>query len=563
MSRPDLANLRERLVVDQTGSRPVYLLATKNKNHIRLSPGAYYLLQQRSMGVSFTTLAEQLSRQSGQAISPEQAQAACRQVVKQVTVLDQTSGFRSRFMGRGKRLKYGGLALLAVLIIAYVLGLVAMPSMEGEAGADNHNVLVIGQDTLVRTVSATGYVESELELALRFEQGGIVAEVLVQPGQVVTAGTVLAHLETDQLKLAVKRAEAKLSQAEARLNQLHQPVLAERIASAQANLDSAQSRLAETEAGPTEDEITRAAAEVRQAEVILKQAQWAYDQIAYRGDIALTKEAAELERATLEYEAALANYNLTIAQATPAELAALRAELVRAQADLADLLQEPDAAEVAQARSAVEIAHLNLEEARYNLEKTTLTAPFDGVVAKVQLKPGEQAIPEAAIFLTDRAAYHLVVTVDEIDIGQIAIGQEATITLEAAPDQTFTGQVIDIALLPTQEGVKSVIAYEVKIAFEPGDLELLRSGLSATALIETQRLEHTLVIPNRAVQIDYQNNLTYVETLDENNRTVRVEVELGLRGETTSQVRSGLEAGDRVVIPTKTGLQQLTQAQQE
>jgi HlyD family secretion protein len=111
--------------------------------------------------------------------------------------------------------------------------------------------------------------------------------------------------------------------------------------------------------------------------------------------------------------------------------------------------------------------------------------------------------------------------------------------------------VIGISPRPNEEEGNSIVTYEVTVAIEtlkesPGFL----SGMTATANIETERLEDVVVIPNRAVKIERSDGqpVIYVEKLGEGDEVMRVEVELGLRDETTTEVITGLEEGDQVII---------------
>src|SRR5688572_11927804 len=101
----------------------------------------------------------------------------------------------------------------------------------------------IGRETLVDTISASGSIEPEAEVEMKFETGGTVEEVLVKKGQYVTAGTVLALLDTADLELQVRSAEIDLTQAQANLEQLFEPELVEEIAAAQASVESARLNL--------------------------------------------------------------------------------------------------------------------------------------------------------------------------------------------------------------------------------------------------------------------------------------------------------------------------------
>ncbi len=479
-------------------------------------------------------------------------------------------------------------------------------------------VIEIQRDTILATINAAGRIEPEAEVQVNFEDNGVVTEVLVERGRYVTAGTVLARLETGDLALAVKRAEVDLARAEAQFDQLFRPALAEEVTSArvavesaQANLDrvlagpredelasaqaaveSARANLERVLEGPNDDEITVAAASLRRAEITLKQAQWAYDQVAYKGDVGALPQASQLEQATIDYQTALANYNLAVrgpteadiaaarsqlAQAesslarllespTEAEAAAARSQLAQAEANLSRLLEGPDTAEVATAQAGVDTARIGLEQAELSLAKASLVAPIDGVVTEINVKRGERPAGPAAVILVDLSAFHINVEVDEIDIGRIARDQSVMIAIDAVPEEDFIGHVADISPGPIPGTSSGIVAYDVIIALDSDDPRLL-PGMTADATIETERLENVLVVPNRAVSIDRSGGepVAYVEKVGEDGNPVRVEVELGLRDETKSRVLAGLEEGDQIVIKglsRQERLQQVFQGEQ-
>lgn len=499
--------------------------------------------------------------------------------------------------------------VIIVLILAVVVGVTVAgyqflnPKSYDIAEDPDVEVIDIGRDTILATINAAGRIEPGAEVQVNFEASNSeVTEVLVERGQPVTDGIVLARLRTDDLELAVRRADIELARAQAQFEQLFRSPLAEEVASAQAALESAEANLDQVLAGPrqdeiasaqasvesaranlnrvmegpSEDDITVAAANLRRAEVALKEAQWAYDQVAYRADIGGLPQAAQLEQATIDYEAALANYNLAVqgpqeadiagarsqlAQAesslarllespTQAEVVAAQAQRAQAEASLARLLEEPDAAEIAAAQAAVDTAQIGLEQARLNLARASLVAPIDGVITEINIKRGEwPPAGQAAMVITDMSAYHIDVEVDEIDISRIATDQDVVVAIDAIPNEEFTGHVADISPGPIQSASSGIVAYEVTIALDTNDARLL-PGMTADATIETERLEHVVVVPNRAVSIDRSSGepVAYVEKVGDDGRAVRTDIELGLRSETVSQVLDGLEAGDQIVI---------------
>jgi len=329
---------------------------------------------------------------------------------------------------------------------------------------------------------------------------------------------------------------------------------AEDIAAARLGLSSAQMALAKMLEGPSDDEIAAAKANVEQARIAVEQAQSEYDKVSWLGMVGALPQSLALQQATIAYEAAQAAYRLATEGASDAQIEGARAQVAQAEAALQRLLDSPTDAElaaaeaqVAQARSQlerliegaseeerriaeaqVEQARVGLEQARLQLENTLLHAPFGGVIAEVNLEEGEQpsaALP--AIVLIDDGSFHITVTVDELDITDVREGQEAEILLDALPDRTLSGQVVRIS-----------------------------AGMSAAVDIVTAHVQDVLVIPNRAIQFDRRAGKTYVEKIVGTD-LVRTEIQLGVQGEQTSEVRSGVEEGDQLAIRSASGLQQL------
>ncbi len=415
-------------------------------------------------------------------------------------------------------------------------------------------IVSIERETLVETINATGHINPAAEVELKFETGGKIAEVLVKQGQAITVGTVLARLDTSDLELRVRSVEIDLAQAQANLDRLFEPVLVEKINAAQASVESARLDLVKLQEGPDPDEVTKAEVSLKQKEVVLQEAQWAYDQVAYRGGVGAMSQANTLQTATLDYEAAMADYNLAVKEATPAELAGGRSTLVNAQANLAELLQEPSTAEVAAQQASVDKAQLSLEEAQSDLDNAVLVAPTGGVVLEVNIEPGERVLSdesEAAVIIADISTYLLKMEVDELDIRQVSQGQRSSVTLDAFAEQTFKGIVTDIAPSPVSNEANSLVMYQVTIALDRPEQEVnLLSGMTASASIETRQIKDALVVINRAIQIEKESNqpITYVENLDKQGNLMRVEIELGLRSGAVTEVVAGLEEGDQVII---------------
>lgn len=398
--------------------------------------------------------------------------------------------------------------------------------------------------TLVAVVYATGTILPERETSLAFEGTGRVAEVLVEEGQSVRKGDVLAHLETSDLEFAVAQAELSLALAQAELDRLLQPSAEHDVAAAQAAFKSAKAAYNKLVAGPSQKEVRVARAGLEQAEAALKQAQMAYDLVAARPDIAMLPESLQLELATIAYESAKADFELATRKPSEADLAASRSAIVQAEATLAQLQAGVSAEDLHIAQLQVEQAQLSLDRARRRLENAVLRAPHSGTVTMVDIHVGELSAGQPTFLLADLAEYHADITIDEIDIGRIIEGQPVSITLDALPEAVLTGHVTRIAERAQRDS--GIVTYQVAVRLDSNDTPL-RAGMTASVEIVTERRENILVIPNRLVHIDRATGQTFVDRLL-GDEVQPVEIQLGLRDEFSSEVLSGLSEGDVIVL---------------
>ncbi len=499
-----------------------------------------------------------------------------------------------------KVLRIGGILIVAACVIGVIAFFVLGPRPPAAAdGAAATSTAVVSRGSIEQTVSATGNVAPQSEVTLSFESSGRIAQVLVQEGQQVQAGDTLAELDTTSLQFQIAQAQASLASAQARLRQAQEPVSAEDLASAQASLASAQASYDRTKAGPTKEDLASAQAsldsakasydEVKagptaadlasvqaaldNAEASLQQAQAAYDRVKDRADIAMRSEALNLQAATIEYERAKAAYNaaknhptareLAAARAqvrqaeaslaqlktspTPSELAAAAAQVAQAKAQLAQLEAQPNADDVAVAQASVDQAQVSLQEAQSQLDKAVLKAPFDSTVVAVNVEPGEWGSPGSPAFVLDNTtALFVDIQVDEVDVGQLAEGQTVHLRFSALSGQTVDGTLAHIA--PTATTVGGAQAYDARIAFAVGALPV-RLGMTSEVSIVAARADDALLAPNRAITADREAGRYYVTLQRALGATETVEVKIGLRDGTQTQIVEGVSEGDVLVLP--------------
>jgi RND family efflux transporter MFP subunit len=199
------------------------------------------------------------------------------------------------------------------------------------------------------------------------------------------------------------------------------------------------------------------------------------------------------------------------------------------------------------AKLNLEIAKLGLESAELNLEKAVIIAPFDGTVADVSITEGKEistaALATPAISLVDTSEIEMYGSIDEIDISIVELNQEANILLDALPGEEIKGRVAFIS--PIGASLVGVVSYETRITLESPD-ERLRDGMTATAEVIIERRDDVLFIPNRALRGTWENPKVLV--LIDGQQKER-EITLGLTDGINTEVLSGLEEGEEVVLP--------------
>lgn len=495
--------------------------------------------------------------------------------------------------------------LIAGICLLLIAAAVVLPSLGGgseTAAAQTPDIVTVGRGEISANATASGAVVTHREAALSLGVSGIVDRVLVQVGDSVSEGQPLVQLRAGALARQVASAEQNLIIQQANLDELRSGSSAADIASAQAAIESAQANLAKVKegpnaaeiaaagaslnaaqsayadlkAGPDADSLAQAEATRKNAEAALRQAQAAYDKVAWRSDIGRLPEALELEQTTNSYNAALASYNLAAEGAAPDQLEQARATVEQARASLQKLLDSPTAADLAASESQlaqaeaqlasiangataeklaiaeaqVEQARINLEEAQDNLARATLTAPFAGVVTAVYVAEGEQA-NGPAVELADTARIEVVLDIDEIDLGELAIGQPALVTLEAWPREEIPAKVTAIAP-KASSSAGATVSYETRLELGSTDLPV-RLGMTANADLTTAAREGVLLAPSRAITSDRAAGKYYADVVrgesDGQVTTQRVEVSIGLRDGLFTEIKSGLSEGDRLLIP--------------
>jgi len=382
------------------------------------------------------------------------------------------------------------ITITCVVVIGIVLGIVFT---RGGGSEDTLSTVEVTRGDIVRSVIVDGNLEVPNKAYLSFGVIGIVEEVLVEEGNNVTKGQVLARLDARSLEFSAEIAQAQYETAQINLMKTIYPHYTKisgtdmpgvwlALEEAQDNLKQAQELLNE---GNTEE-----------VQILLD---------LIKGNLSKAEEKSLASPWQLPWEVKLLELQ-------------------------------------------VDIARANLDAAKLNLEKAVIVAPFNGVVSDITITEGDEistaALATPAISLAGASEIEMRGFIDELDISMVELNQEVNILLDALPDKEIKGRVAFIS--PIGTALIGVVSYEGRITLE-SPAEGLRDGMSATAEIIIERRDDVLLIPNRAIGGSLANPKVSV-LID--GRVEEREITLGLSDGISTEVLSGLEEGEEVVLFT-------------
>lgn len=461
--------------------------------------------------------------------------------------------------------------ITAILLLVIITAVTACNPM-GEGEAETEQYVEVKRGDILVTVSGSGNIETAVDANLSFGAGGRIAKIYVEEGDQVTKGDILAELETDTLELARDQAKYALTQAEVALTQAElsqktaeynldnvldrQDTLELALYNAQINVRSAEHSANETQDIYTWPDIETAQKDVDKAKAFLE---YVLDEglspetIAY-AQARLTAAEAVLDAKVYAYdteEVAIAKMQLQAAVLAEAQ-AQKNLDEISEDAALGELQVEAAKASVEQARQAVALARQSLAQAEKDLTEAVITATLDGIVSSITAEEGDvmpspTMSPRRIISLIDPTIMELVVEVDEIDIPEVAVGQEVIVTLDALPDKEFSGAVTTIYPVPLEVG--GVIVYQAKIKLDVPEGSGVMVGMSAEADIILVKKGDALLVPDRAISEDSEGN-TIVYVLVDKDLEER-QVVVGISDGFDTEIMSGLETGEKVLATGK------------
>ncbi len=376
--------------------------------------------------------------------------------------------------------------LLAVLV-AGILGLIIF-SAKGKAV----EVVVVTQGPMVQSVVTTGRIASVARNELASQSTARIEAILVREGDTVQAGQVLVRLRDDEATANLAQARAAVAEARGRIRQLttvQEPVSAQHLE---------QARAADIQA----------VRELERARDLLKQG------FVSQSRVDDAQRAATASSAAVRSASAQASGN-----------GASGAEAALAQSRLEQAL----AAEKAEAT---------------RLDQLSLRAPAAGTVISRAADPGDTAqIGRTILTLVSGDETRIQASVDEKNLGYLKLGQTARATADAFPQRPFDATLTFIA--PAVDAQRGTVDLKLRV---DKTMYTLRPDMTVSVEIITAQEPNALKLPSDAVRRDAAGGAYALVNRD--GRAEKVALTLGLRGIGSTQIVTGLIAGDRVITPT-------------
>lgn len=464
--------------------------------------------------------------------------------------------------------------LLAVIATIAVVLLILNNAIKS-ASAPVYTAYTVENGTVERTITGSGRLASADSQTLQLPGGVLVSSVSAKVGDTIKAGDVLATLDVDSLRDLAATTNAELSQLD---SQIASRSSVSRVKS------PARGRVKYLPASKGDDVLAVigqygvlaliSTDEKMQVMITTDQQLTLYSEVSVRWDggkatgmlyektpsgylVTLTDNGTPYQKAAQVYDGDVLLGEGTLDIHAPVTVLASGGEItdvavdendfVYANTKLFSLENAPAGASYNSSFSdRTEKAALYAQLLTY-LQDPRVIAPVDGFIQEVKLTEGtnlpasteSDGMTDAFVLLTG-GAVKLAVDADELDIDSVALGQSASVTLDAYPGETFAATVSHISRIGTVNGSITTYPVEVTLGFDTRLLE----GMNGSAVILTSTKENVPLIPVDLIIEDSTG--TYVNVKSASGALERRDITTGLSDGINAEVTSGLVAGDQV-----------------
>jgi len=396
----------------------------------------------------------------------------------------------------GKHKKRRWIYIIGTVLLAGVVGIAIMAFTRGSTKVDPSKLAKVERGDLAKSVVATGKIQPITKVEVKSKASGIVQKLLVDYGQTVTKGQVLAELDKEEINAQVNQQRASLEAAEAAAH-------------------AAEADLAHAKVDAEGPDVP-----------ILKRAYERAQEMAKAGVLA----TSALEDAQKNYELAVNKQQLGRANEVTA-----RAKLRQAQAQVSQVKAQ-------------------LDQAEQQLRNATIVSPLDGVVLSRDVEVGTAVSSilvlgsSATLVMTlgETREVYVLGKVDESDISKVYINQPARIKVESYKDRTFMGRVTKISPMGVEKD--NVTTFEVRVSIDNTKGEL-KAMMTANAEIILEEHKAVLIVPEASVIYDKDRHAS-IEIPDPKAKDgkKKVAVTVGISNGSKTELLSGLNEGTQVIL---------------
>jgi HlyD family secretion protein len=496
-----------------------------------------------------------------------------------------------------------------ILIVIILVGYFGYHKLTSTSGDTRYITAKVSKGTIIASVSGTGQVSDVNQVDLKPKASGDVVYIGVQNGQKVGAGALLVQLDTKDAQKTVRDAQTNLDSANLSLTKI-------KIQDSETNMNSTLSKTYDDgfsavtntfydlnsiltgldamlatnnlsdNAARTDSNIAKAdrdnalnayyAAKTAfdknntdyrllnnnspkaDIENIIKET---YDTTKLLGNaiksasdfVDFMARGSSNASAFTSYQTTLSTYITT----TNGHLSALLAATTNINNNKDS--SQNNSLDIQSAQLSVQQKENTLQDAKDNLSDYSVRTPFAGTITNFNIKKSDSVTPITVVGTLITTEQLALVSLNEVDVAKIKIGQKATLTFDAIPDLTISGVVSEIDSIGTV--AQGVVTYNIKINFDTQD-ERVKPGMSVSAAIITDIKQNVLAVPNSAIKSS--NGQSYVESfgyqlpaptdglLGSISKTApsKIPVEVGLSNDSETEITSGINEGDEIVTRT-------------
>jgi HlyD family secretion protein len=406
--------------------------------------------------------------------------------------------------------------------------------------------------TITETIASTGRVRGVTETVVGAQAAGIVETLFVDEGDRVTAGQPLAMLKRDVAEARLAQAEQALNTARAQLAQVERGPLRSEVEAAAEQVGQARAQLVQQRAA------------VQQAQQSVAQSRAQLHQLEAERDLAATqleRSAALFDRdyiSRAEYDQAQTQFRVAeervaaarqAVEVAQANVQAAQAGVQAAQANVRALEARLRTIQTGATPEEIEVARQRLAEAeqalrvaRQQVEEAVVSAPFAGIITAINAELGQPVGAQGVVRLVS-SALEIRLDVDESNLADLAVGQEAVISSSTFPGDTFRGRVSEIGAAVDQ--TRGTVTVRVT-PLQPPDW--LRPGQTVNVNIITHRAVPRILVPATAVSRSGEETVVHVV---DNGRALEKVVLTRPPTDQGVPVLAGLGADDRIIADAR------------